>query len=175
MDEIVKYTGQVPAKYTGAEMAVIEAQQNSPKILSMSIKSITDECNKFLVKAYNDAGYGIKDSKDMYIMAESVADDLYTYFKTLSIKEVGLAIKNGIRGEYGEYMGINVKTIHQFCKAYKESFDRNEAIRKSSMKEEIEIKPTPEQVKQYMDERCRAAFAEYKEKERQANLKRPNW
>ena len=164
MDELVKYTGQVPAKYSAPEMAVIQALENSPKILSMSTDAIAIECSGFLVKAFVDAGFEIKGGNaSMLILANSVADDLFTYFKTLSIKEAGLAIKNGIRGEYGEFMGINVKTIHQFCKAYKESFDRSEVIRKQAMKEIIEEKPTPEQIKKYMDERCILAFNEYRE------------
>lgn len=164
MDELVKYTGQVPAKYSAPEMAVIQALDNSPKILSMSLDDIAIQCNGFLVKAFVDAGFTIQGGNaSMLILANSVADDLFTYFKTLSIKEAGLAIKNGIRGEYGEFMGINVKTIHQFCKAYKDSFDRNEAIRKQKMIEEPEVKPTEEQIKKYMDERCILAFNEYKE------------
>lgn len=163
MDELEKYTGQQPAKYTGQELAVIEAQQNSPKILSMSIEAISIQCNGFLVKAFVDAGFEIKGGKEsMTILSKSVADDLFTYFKTLSIKEAGLAIKNGIRGEYGEFMGINVKTVHQFCKAYQESFNRTEVIRKSKMVEEIETKPTDQEINAIMDKACIEAFREYK-------------
>jgi len=169
MDEIVKYTGQVPAKYSGAEMAVIEAQQNSPKILSMSVKEIARQCNGFLLKAYSDAGFAVKGetqetiNRSMLVLADSVADDLFTYFKTLSIKEVGLAIKNGIRGEYGEYMGINVKTCHQFFKAYQESFNRIEVIRKQAMQDEPEEKLTEVEISEIMNEACRTSFTKYRE------------
>lgn len=162
MDEILKYTGQVPAKYSGAEMAVIEAQTNSPKILSMSINDISRNCTGYLTKAYVDAGFQIPDNATILIMSNSVADDLFTYFKTLSIKEAGLAIQNGIRGEYGEFMGINVKTCHQFFKAYQESFNRNEAIRKSKMTDEPEEKPTEQEINAIMDKACIDAFIKYK-------------
>ena len=163
MDEIVKHTGQTPSRYTGQEMAVIEAQTNSPKILSMSKNAISVECNGFLVKAFVDAGFTIQGGNQaMLILSDSVADDLFTYFKTLSIKEAGLAIQNGIRGEYGEFMGINVKTCHQFFKAYKDSFDRTEAIRKQTMKDEPEVKLTDQEIKTIMDNSCLNAFLEYK-------------
>lgn len=163
MNEIVKHTGSIPARYTGAELAVIEAQINSPKILSMSISAIAVECNGFLVKAFVDAGFTIQGGNHaMTILAESVADDLFTYFKTLSIKEAGLAIKNGIRGEYGEFMGINVKTCHQFFKAYQESFNRTEALRKQAMKDEPEQQPTESEVNEIMKTACLSAFDKYK-------------
>lgn len=162
MDDLIKYGGSVPAKYSGAEMAVIEAQQNSPKILSMQISDISVEMSKVLTKAYIDAGFQLPIKEAMLILAGSVADDLFTYFKTLSIKEAGLAIKNGIRGEYGEFMGINVKTCHQFFKAYQESFNRNEAIRKSKMTDEPEVRPTEQQIRKIMVEACLKAFDDYK-------------
>lgn len=163
MDDIVKYTPNTPARYTGAEMAVIDAQRNSPKILSMQIDDISVELSKVITKAYIDAGFQLPGKETMLILSGSVADDLFTYFKTLTLKEAALAIQNGIRGEYGDFMGINVKTCHQFFKAYQDSFNRIEAIRKQSLQNEPEDKLTEAEIFEIMNEACRTSFTKYKE------------
>jgi hypothetical protein len=65
----------------------------------MSLDDIAIQCNGFLVKAFVDAGFTIQGGNaSMLILANSVADDLFTYFKTLSIKEAILSvIWDGIR------------------------------------------------------------------------------
>jgi len=163
MDDLIKYGSNIPARYTGAETAVIDAMQNSEKIYSMSISDISVQLSKSLTRAYIDAGFQLPGKETMLILSNSVADDLVTYFKILTIKEAGLAIQNGIRGEYGEYMGINVKTCHQFFKAYQESFNRTEAIRKQAIKEEPEERLTDAEIFEIMNEACRTSFTKYKE------------
>lgn len=163
MDDLIKYNSTTPAIYTPAESAILESIKNSRKILEMTKKEIALECNSFILKAHVDAGFTINGGNQaMLILSDSIADDLFTYFRTLTINEVGIAIKNGIRGEYGSYMGINVKTVHQFCKAYKESFDRNEVLRKNTMQTDDEPTLDEAEKKRIMDEACIKAFDEYK-------------
>lgn len=163
MDELIKYTGNAPAIYTSKELAVIEAQTNSPKILSMSMADISRHCLDYISRAYIDAGYQLPAGESIMMLADSVADDLFTYFKTLSIKEAGLAIKNGIRGEYGEYVGISVKTLHNFFKSYKDSFDKQEVERKKAMNDEPEKKLSEQEANEIMKQSCINAFKAYKE------------
>jgi len=169
MSNIEKYNQpQTPAVYTAQETAIMQAQ-NSPTILSLQKNEIKAQINGYLMKAFTDAGISINGQtssdkeRTILILSDSVADDLIQYFKTLTIQEIGLAVQNGIRGEYGEFYGINVKTIHQFCKAFRDSFERNETMRK--MKQETEPdeqRLSQAEIDKIMVPACLKAFENYK-------------
>ncbi|MGE5409435.1 MAG: hypothetical protein ACM3MI_00640, partial [Clostridiales bacterium] len=59
--------------------------------------------------------------------------DLMLYFPSITIQEVGHAIKRGIRREYGEYFGFNVIAVHTFVEKYMSSEERTEALRRQNV------------------------------------------
>lgn len=170
MSNIEKYNQpQTPAVYTAQETAIMQAQ-NSPTILSLQKNEIKAQINGYILKAFTDAGVNINGQtssdkeRTILILSDSVSDDMMHYFKTLTIQEIGLAIQNGIRGEYGDFYGINVKTIHQFCKAFRDSFERNETMRKVKQQTEPdEQKLSQAEIDKIMIPACIDAFKKYKE------------
>jgi len=162
-------TTENKGNYTSVELSILEAKYNSPIILKASKYDIDRSCVNIISKAVLDSGIQMKGTYEeqqasILQLSKSVAEDLRKYFKNITIKEFEIAVENGIRKEYGEYYGINVATIHQFVKAYKQSFDREEALRKQKLShQEEEPKPTQEQINQIMDTACIKAFYQYKQ------------
>lgn len=61
-------------------------------------------------------------------MANLVLTDLTFYFPQVTFTEIVMAIRKGIRKEYGEYYGYNVIAIHFFVEEYLKSEERTAAM-----------------------------------------------
>ena len=60
------------------------------------------------------------EAEDMKYLKKSVTDDILNDFSNLSLQDIQLCFKMGVRGNLGEYFGINVVTFYQWLKKYKE-------------------------------------------------------
>lgn len=56
---------------------------------------------------------------DINLIKKRVTDDIMKDFKGLSLEDVQLAFYYGVRGEFGEYYGINPITFYGWLKSYK--------------------------------------------------------
>jgi hypothetical protein len=56
---------------------------------------------------------------DINYIKKRVTDDIMKDFKGLSLEDVQLAFYYGVRGEFGEYYGINPITFYGWLKSYK--------------------------------------------------------
>lgn len=86
---------------------------------------------KFLVgvitRVHVIAGQAV-DKNTLEFMAAELKKDLYSRFKGLTLKEVELALTNGVKGDYGEYYGLNIRSFNKFLNAYTFSEERGRAI-----------------------------------------------
>ncbi len=85
-----------------------------------------------LVKAISSAVFdcGQKmDAKDLELNANNLANYLDEKFPAITIQEVQLAFKMGAVGEFGEFMGLNLKTFNYWIKCYFESEEVKKAYR----------------------------------------------
>lgn len=67
---------------------------------------------------------------DLADMAVNLDRKVAQDFPHITLQEIRLAFEYGVTGEYGEYFGINFVTLFKFIKAYSESQDRADAIRR---------------------------------------------
>jgi hypothetical protein len=74
------------------------------------------------------AGQNIE-PKETKMMCKVISGDLRRRYKGLTLSEVDYALNAGVRGEYGEYYGINVVSVNKWLRAYYNSDERKEAMR----------------------------------------------
>jgi hypothetical protein len=67
---------------------------------------------------------------DVLLICREIIKDLQMRYKYLTLKEIEYCFAAGIREQYGEYYGINVKTISKWLRTYYNSDDRREAMQK---------------------------------------------
>lgn len=90
-----------------------------------------------------ESGFKVDNISDLIIM---VIKDIFTDFGNLTVSEIGIALRKGVRGELGEFMGLSVRTFYIWIKTYSESI-RLEAM-KSLNAITIEEPKNEEKIKQ---------------------------
>jgi hypothetical protein len=60
------------------------------------------------------------DVEDMNYLKRSITDDILRDFPTLTLQDITLCFSMGVRGNLGEYFGINVVSLYGWLKKYKE-------------------------------------------------------
>jgi hypothetical protein len=69
------------------------------------------------------------EKKDIAVICRELASDLRKRYGGMTLAEVDYALNAGVRGDYGEYYGINVVSINKWLKTYYNSDERREAQR----------------------------------------------
>lgn len=64
------------------------------------------------------------------VFAKLIRNDLIFHFPQLTLKELEIAIRKGIRNQFGPYYGFSVVSIHMFVEKYLESDERRDAMAK---------------------------------------------
>lgn len=87
------------------------------------------ELSNEIAKAFQVAGQKLV-SADINFMSRYLVTEAFPNLKNIQWHEIKSAISVGITGEYGEYHGINAKSIMKFIRSYMESdakreYDRN--------------------------------------------------
>ena len=101
---------------------------------------------ELFMKTYFEAGQVVPgfDTKQQSIHLKLLSNALHEEmagFKFLRIEELRLAFKNGLRGEYGEYFGLNIKTFHQWIKGFQFDEKRKQALQKKKAESEKVLEP----------------------------------
>lgn len=92
---------------------------NSLKIRLIEDKNIiVRQIHSFVNMTIIDKGVNMEKDDINYIKTR-VADDIMKDFKGFSLEDVRLAFHYGVRGEFGEYYGINPITFYGWLKSYK--------------------------------------------------------
>lgn len=101
----------------------------------------------------------------MSAMAKLIITDLEFYFPCVTIAEVAMAIKNGIRHQYGEYYGFNVISIHGFVDNYLASEEREAALVRQAryrQLQEVPEVPTAEMQHQILESGLKQCLETYR-------------
>ena len=104
---------------------------NDNRIMTCKQEAIKSSLTVMVSSVFTMAGQEMKE-KDLAAIIREVSKDLQTRYKSLTLEEVKIALDNGVRGDYGQYMGINVVSINGWLKAYMNSDERKKAIRDKS-------------------------------------------
>lgn len=143
----------------------------SQKVIEMKKQDAMKQFIDLLSKTYFDAGqvvqgYNVTEqSKYLQAMANALHEEIKDSFPFIRIDELKLAFKHGLRGEYGEYFGLNIKTYNQWIKGWQFDQKRQEAIKR--IKEANEREPDPimskEQAELAWKKTIQDQFKKYKE------------
>jgi hypothetical protein len=122
---------------------VLKTNSVSPIELALKSETITEQhlgdMVDMLSQTYFTAGQKI-DTQDLVAISGSLYDEVKTYFPFLKIGELKIALQAGVRGSYGEYYGLNIKSIYGWIKAYQVS-----EVRASKLKQ-LKAKSAPAKV-----------------------------
>lgn len=89
-------------------------------------------------KTVAEAGHN-KHEDDIKVLMDGVADDVYRDFQDLTCEELAIAYRLGVRGEFGEFMGLSVITFHKWGRSFREM--KNEQIH--ALKSKLPALPEP--------------------------------
>lgn len=68
--------------------------------------------------------------KDKFLNAELMHEEIRSNFAFIRTEEIRLAFANGVRGEYGDFYGLNIKTFYSWLKNYQTSEKRRSEMAK---------------------------------------------
>ncbi len=142
---------------------IIECQQEEAEQIVMTI------INTAYAELGQKIGGGTRLERVEFLQttARLLINDIRYYTPALTIEDLKLATELGIRNRYGEYMGFNVITLHNFIESYLGSRERNEALKKQQrfIEEQIPKPPlTPEEKDQLKVDCLRVCYKNFKDK-----------
>lgn len=90
-----------------------------------------------------ESGFKTENISELILL---IIKDIFSDFSYMTLSEVGLAFRKGIRGELGEYMGLSVLTFYKWLKAYNETL-KQQAIKSLQFIKKEENKTVSEDLK----------------------------
>lgn len=135
----------------------------SKLVRDASDKEILSTLNEIVSKATFEGGYTAKSAQEIMSMIGSLLPDCKMFWKTLTLDELKLAANRGIRGMYGEIIGVSVASLSKMFNGYMNEPKRHEA--KKALHETMEVLPERDE-KQIIADRIAIvlnAFEKYKE------------
>jgi hypothetical protein len=119
MSNIVKISPtHLPKNVSDLSKSVFQANS------AIMIKNVDDKnvvvksIHQFINRCIADKGININADEIEYLK-RSVTDDIMSEFQTLTIEDIGLCFKMGVRGDLGEYFGLNTVSFYGWLKKYK--------------------------------------------------------
>lgn len=124
------------------------SHHNFPKIKEYQDKNkVSSEIDTLVNFTFAYKGHSPASEREYEFTTTALKEDIFINFSNYTIEEIKLAFKLGVRGELGEYYGLNAKTFYDWLKAYRTKF-LNPALNniiKLLPKKEVEI-PNQEQI-----------------------------
>lgn len=139
-------------------------------------ESITDKLRSVIYAAMFLKGFDLS-AKDIAAMSQILEKDIRnSKLQNLTLEEVRYAVENGIKGEYGDYYGLNNVTLLNFLKAYSTSETRAKALQAQNLKQIPQKTTITEHEKtQEMINRIIEKFNKYKETNRLMDYGNPSY
>lgn len=120
MSNLIKSTSvNLPKEVSNLSRNVYQANS------SVMIKNVGDmnivvnSIHQSINKAIADKGINME-LEDMNYLKRSITDDILKDFTTLTLQDIILCFNMGVRGNLGDYFGLNVVTFYGWLKKYKE-------------------------------------------------------
>lgn len=149
------------------EREIILATENT-KIKYLNNKDFVLEMNNILLTTFFDSGQTKLNEDDQTTLLMTVSHDLLRDYGYITLDEIKIAYRKGVRKQYGEYFGLSPVTFYNWVVKYM-SESRSEAMRlkKVAMGKLIEknsqsLPPTPEEWNKIMYKSCIELFERYK-------------
>ena len=97
-----------------------------------------------LRQTYVLVGFKVPDEEDLAIITAKLTSDLFESYRYLTYGEVALCFELGAKGEYGDFMGLNMRTFTHWLKAYKTSDFRYKLVLEQHRKQQAALPPPSE-------------------------------
>jgi hypothetical protein len=97
---------------------VIVARYGEYKIKDLDAQYAGEKLRTIINMTIFESGYKVENIAELIIL---VIKDIFSDFSYMSLGDVGLACRKGVRGNLGEYMGISVKTFYGWMSEYNQS------------------------------------------------------
>lgn len=120
-----KILGAMPERYR----PFIEAR-NQKQILQLGKEEVKEFC--LTVITYSLNFQGLKSASDENVLIAQtnfLMNEVLCDFKNLTKAEIEEAFKRGLKGEFGQYMGLNPKAYYLFLSGYSKLEERKAAIK----------------------------------------------
>lgn len=135
---------------------------HSEKISEIPVDRLVTQVTNMLSSVYMLTGFSVPNPRDLGALAAKVTSDLKQYHGGLSVKEVSVCFENGSKDEYGDFMGINVRTVTKWLKVYKTSEKRYKTIVEIEKTKQALPAPGKEYGERKMKEMAIRYFEDYK-------------
>lgn len=137
----------LPTTFEPEEKKQIEAFLGT-KIKGVESNYLIREIIKNIAISVNITGYKAQ-PLDIENMALTFSEFVLDEFPNITFEELAIIFKQGAAGNYGEFMGLSVKTFNGWTKAYMTSLERKESIvRYMNLKLQEWDKPMTEEEKE---------------------------
>ena len=104
------------------QKSIILASLNEIKLKFIDLvedKNSWNTLKDILVKTIWESGIGMEKA-DQKLFITVAIDDIKNEFEMLTVSDVRIALKNGVRKKYGEFYGMNITTLNVWLKTYQE-------------------------------------------------------
>lgn len=98
------------------------------RIAAYSVEELLPAVNTVLLQAYVLVGFTPPKSADVALLTSKLAADLQESYPFLTLRELSLCFELGAKGEYGDFMGLNLRTFTRWLKTYQTSELRYRAV-----------------------------------------------
>lgn len=144
----------------------IVAKFSEVKASELPINQMEAEIAKLITNILADAGFKSSTDDSVIIhLSTRLSEDARSRYKHLTLSEIKMALNSGVRGDYGQFMGINVTTINNWIKAFETCelrkmamIDYNTRLSAPTQKPE----PTPEEIENILKTACNKAYEDFK-------------
>ena len=120
MSNLIKSTSVIIPKEVSNKSRIVYQANKSIMIKNIEDKNIVvNSIHQLVNRSIADKGVSMH-IDDMNHLKLSITDDILRDFSTLTIQDVGLSFSMGVRGNLGEYYGMNVVSLYGWLKKYKE-------------------------------------------------------
>ena len=110
------------------DIVLIKKALQSPRIMDEKPNIVYNFLNALVTKVYAIAGQAITELEILDFIVSELQKDVLTRFKGLTLQEIEIALTNGVKGDYGEYYGLNIKSFNKFLNEYTFSEERGKAL-----------------------------------------------
>ena len=119
-------------KLSPVEVDLLNASQSATvvELFDGNRNRLAEEINHMVTSNFSALGQKPKTEKEISIIVIGLIEEIQSYFPNLTMQELKIALNKGIRGEFGEFMGVNVITYHKFIKAFLNDEKRKDVILK---------------------------------------------
>lgn len=138
---------------------VLHVLQNEPAFLK-EFNDVYDVVLAQIVRSVNHLGWTLPNDDDLIVLVNEITTSIQANHKPLRTDEIATCFAKGIRGEYGEFYGINVVTFDKFITSYLLS-DYRASLGKSLPKAELPP-PSRELTRQDRIDFAQKAYEKYK-------------